>query len=342
MNKSPPSAFSQFLRVQNYTAGVSLPATLPVLEPASPLAAPITTATYVTLGLGLGVFLLVTGLTLYFAWRFKYRGASGEPPQIFGNARDEIIWMVLALALLVFLFGMAWATMNKIDPEAGQGATPDLIVTGRQWFWQAQYPRRSNPTGLGVVRAANEIHIPTGKKLLLQVSSGDVIHDFWAAQLGRKMDAVPGQQDRMWIQADKPGTYLGACAEFCGAEHAWMRFTVVAQTPQDFEAWLSRQSQQASPNLTGTAAQGAALFASQGCGACHEVRGLGAKGNVGPDLTHFASRSLMAGGVLTTRPGDVVTWLRNPDAVKPGTHMPNFHLNDAQLEQLTAFLETLK
>ncbi len=319
-----------------------MPAALPVLQPASPLAAPISTATSITLGLGLAVFLLVTGLTLYFAWRFKHRGAGGEPPQIFGNARDEIIWMVTALAILIFLFGLAWATINKIDPEAGQGATPDLIVTGRQWFWQAQYPRASNPAGLGVVRAANEIHIPTNRKLLLELDSGDVIHDFWAPQLGRKMDAVPGQNNRMWIQADTPGSYLGACAEFCGAQHAWMRFTVVAQSPTDFQAWLSQQSRQASPSLSGTAAQGAELFAYQGCGECHAVRGLGARGNVGPDLTHFASRSRMAGNVLSTRPGDVVRWLRDPDAVKPGTRMPNFHLNDAQLEQLTAFLETLK
>ena len=315
---------------------------LPVFQPASPLAAPITNLTYWTLGLGLAVFLLITGLTLYFAWRFKHRGAGGEPPQIFGNAKDEVIWMVMALAVLVFLFGMAWATSNHIDSEPGLGGVPDLQVTGRQWFWQASYPRSSNPAGLGVVRVANEIHIPTGKKLLLQLGSADVIHDFWAPQLGRKMDAVPGQTNRMWIQADKPGTYLGACAEFCGAQHAWMRFTVVAQTPQDFEAWLSRQAQQASPSFEGAAAQGAVLFAEQGCGACHRLRGLGARGNIGPDLTHFASRQILAGGVLSNTPANVTAWLKNPEAFKPGTRMPNFHLSDAQLSQLTAFLETLK
>lgn len=321
---------------------MSLPATLPVLQPASPLARPITELIYITLGLGAVVFLLVTGLTLYFSWRFKYRGARGEPPQIFGNARDEIIWMGAAVAVLLLLFGLAWGLMNKVDPEAGQDGTPDIKITGHQWFWEASYPRASNPAGLGVVSTAGEIHIPTGKQVLLQLGSADVIHDFWAPQLARKMDAIPGQSGRIWIQADKPGRYLGACAEFCGAQHAWMRFTVVAQTPQDFQAWLAAQARQAAPLGPGTAASGAALFVRQGCGECHRVRGLGARGNVGPDLTHFASRSLMAGGVLSTRPGDVVKWLGNPDAYKPGTRMPNFHLNDAQLRQLTAYLETLK
>ncbi len=318
-------------------------ATVPTLQPASPLAAPITELTWITLGLGLLVFLLVTSLTLYFSWRFKHRGADGEPPQIFGNAKDEIIWMGLAFAVLVFLFVLAWSMLSRIDPEAGQEqGQPQVRVTGHQWFWEARYPRSTNPAGQGVVSVANEIHIPTGQKVLLQLGSADVIHDFWAPQLARKMDAVPGQANRLWIQADKPGTYLGACSEFCGAQHAWMRFTVIAQTPQEFQAWLSAQAQQAALSGQGDAALGAAVFARQGCGACHQLRGLGARGNVGPDLTHFASRTLMAGGVLTTAPADVTTWLKNPDAVKPGTHMPNFHLSGGQLRQLTAFLETLK
>ena len=321
---------------------MSLPAAVPVLQPASPLAAPITTLFYLTLGLGLLIFLFVTGLTFYFAWRYKYRGAGGEPPQVFGNARDEIIWMLMSAGVLVLLFGSAWGLMNRIDPEAGKGAAPDLIVTGHQWFWEASYPRGSNPAGRGVVTTATEIHIPTGKQMLLEIRSADVIHDFWAPQLARKMDAIPGQNNRIWIQASQPGIYQGACAEFCGAQHAWMRFTVVAQSPQDFQAWLSGQAQQATPPGQGAAAAGAAYFVRRGCGQCHAVRGLGVHGQIGPDLTHFASRSLMAGGALTTRPGDVVKWLQNPDAVKPGTHMPNFHLNDEQLRQLTAFLETLK
>ncbi|AWN22770.1 cytochrome c oxidase subunit II [Deinococcus irradiatisoli] len=318
-------------------------ATIPTLQPASPLASPITELIWITLGLGSLVFLLVTGLTLYFAWRYKHRGAGGEPPQIFGNAKDEIIWMGSAAALLVFLFVLAWVMLGRIDPETGQETgQPQVVVTGHQWFWEAQYPRAANPGGRDVVNVANEIHIPTGRKVLVQLESADVIHDFWVPRLSRKMDAVPGQPNRMWLQADKPGTYLGACAEFCGAEHAWMRFTVIAQAPQDFQRWLGDQAQQATLSGQGDAAQGAAVFARQGCGECHQLRGLGAHGQVGPDLTHFASRTLMAGGVLSTAPADVTRWLKNPDAAKPGTRMPNFHLSDEQLRQLTAFLETLK
>ncbi|QLG13087.1 cytochrome c oxidase subunit II (plasmid) [Deinococcus sp. D7000] len=322
----------------------SAPAALPTLQPASPLAAPITTLTYVTLGLGLAIFALVTGLTFYFVWRYRHRGAEGEPPQIFGNARDEVVWMLMAGGILVFLFILTWITMNRIDPQAGQDGTPDVIVTGHQWFWEASYPRATNPAGLGVVSTAGEIHIPTGKKLLLQVGSADVIHDFWAPQLARKMDAIPGQGNRLWIQADKPGTYLGACSEFCGAQHAWMRFKVIAQTPQDFQAWLARQARQAAPPppVQAEALAGAALFVRQGCGECHTLRGVGARGTVGPDLTHFASRGIIAGGVLDNTPDNLRRWLHNPQAVKPGVRMPNYRLNDAQLRQLTAYLETLQ
>jgi cytochrome c oxidase subunit 2 len=323
---------------------VSAPAALPTLQPASPLAAPITALTYVTLGIGLAIFILVTGLTFYFVWRYRHRGADGEPPQIFGNTRDEVTWMALAAGILVFLFILTWITMNRIDPLAGQDGTPDLIVTGHQWFWEASYPRDTNPAGLGVVSAVGEIHIPAGKKLLLEVGSADVIHDFWTPQLARKMDAIPGQGNRLWIQADRPGTYLGACSEFCGAQHAWMRFKVIAQTPQDFQAWLARQARQAAPPppTQADALAGAALFVRQGCGACHTLRGVGARGDIGPDLTHFASRSILAGGVLTNTPENVLRWLSHPDAIKPGTRMPDYRLNDQQLRELTAYLETLQ
>lgn len=318
------------------------PPGLPVLEPASSLAAPTGPLIWVTLGLGGVVFAVVAGLTLYFSWRYRHRGARGEPPQIFGNGRDELIWTGLALAVLVLLFGLSWAALGRVDPQVGREGSPDLIVTGQQWFWTASYPAAGR-----AVRVANELHIPTGRRLLVELRSADVIHDFWVPQLARKLDAVPGQTGRLWIGADRPGTYLGACAEFCGAQHAWMRFTVVAQTPQDYAAWLAAQARPAALPLGGDAAAGAALFARQGCAACHTVRGagvagVGAGGDVGPDLTHFAARGILAGGVLPNTPQNLRRWLHDPQAVKPGTRMPNYRLNGRQLGELVAYLETLR
>ncbi|GGJ75877.1 cytochrome c oxidase subunit II [Deinococcus aquiradiocola] len=320
---------------------MSAPAAVPVLQPASPLAAPITHLTVFTLALGLAVFLAVTGATLYFSWKYRHRGARSEPPQLFGNARDEVIWMVLAALLLTLLFALAWWTMNRADPHTGQDGRPDLIVTGHQWYWEASYPRGSNPEGQGVARTANEIHIPAGRRMLVQLQSADVIHDLWVPQLGRKLDAVPGQNGRLWLQADRPGRYLGACAEFCGAQHAWMRFTVIAEPEASYRAWLARQARPAAA-ATGPAAQGAALLVREGCGECHTVRGLGTHGTVGPDLTHFASRATFAGGALRRTPAQVRSWLQDPQRAKPGTRMPRYPLTQEQLTQLTTYLETLK
>ncbi|WP_424952686.1 cytochrome c oxidase subunit II [Deinococcus sp.] len=306
--------------------------TFPIMAPASPLAAPITGLMWVTLLLGLGVFLLVTVAVLYFVRRYRHRGAAGEPPQVFGNAPEELIWLGAATLILVLLFGLSVRVAAQSSPPTDAG-TPEITVTARQWFWQARYP--------GGAVSAGEIHIPAGRRLLLDLESGDVIHDFWPYRLGRKIDVIPGQHNRLWIQADRPGVYQGACAEYCGTQHAWMRFVVVAQTPANYRAWLARTALPAASPAAETQ-DGARLYARLGCPVCHAMSQASGVGKVGPDLTHFGSRSLLAGGVLSNTPQHLRRWLINPDAVKPGTLMPHYPLTATEVASLTRYLEALK
>ncbi|MCB9419886.1 MAG: cytochrome c oxidase subunit II [Ardenticatenaceae bacterium] len=305
-------------------------------NPNSPLASSITTLLFVTLIIGGIVFLIVLGPTLYSYIRFRARpGDDEEPYQNLGNTRLEVLWTVTPAVVLAALFGLTLLTMRRSDPPVPDNAQPDLIVTGHQWWWEFQYPDS------GIV-TANEIHIPTGKRLLVQVTSADVIHNFWVPQLGRKVDATPGYTSHIWLEANKPGTYLGACNEYCGTQHAWMRIRVIADSPADFAAW--EQSQQQVPVIptTGDAAKGSQLFQSLTCSNCHNIDGTAANAHIGPDLTHLGSRETLAAGVLNNTPGDLAAWLGNPQAIKPGAHMPNLNLTPDEVHALVAYLESLQ
>jgi cytochrome c oxidase subunit 2 len=214
--------------------------------------------------------------------------------------------------------------------DAPPDTSPDLVVIGHQWWWEARYPS-------GAV-TANEIHIPVGKDLVVRIESNDVIHDFWAPELGRKIDATPGHPVSIRIQADTPGVYYGACAEYCGAEHAWMRFEVIADPPAEFEAWLVRQLAPGSTPTSEAAARGARLFNDRTCVQCHAVRGTGPLARVAPDLTHLASRTTLGAGVLTNTPDHLAAWLKDPQSIKPGCHMPSLRLEDGDAKDLAAYL----
>jgi cytochrome c oxidase subunit 2 len=192
------------------------------------------------------------------------------------------------------------------------------------------------------VVTANEIHIPTGRALFVKLESADVIHDFWVPQLARMMDAVPGHPNYFWMSADSPGAYSGACAEYCGNQHAWMRLLVRAEPPAAFDAWQHAQLQPAAPPASGAPARGEEVFRKEACGNCHAVTGRGFDGRVAPDLTHLASRSTMGAGVTGATPQDLASWLHNPQSVKPGCRMPDFKLTDTQVDDLVAYLEENK
>jgi cytochrome c oxidase subunit 2 len=279
------------------------------------------------------IFALVFGLTIYIAIRYRGRPGAAEPAQVFGHSKMEIAWTLAPALLLVVVFGFTIGTMRASDPPIGD-RQPDLVVTGYQWWWHVEYPAS------GVV-TANEIHIPAGQRLLVRIEGGDVIHDFWVPQLGPKRDMIPGHSNHIWIEADTPGVYLGACAEYCGNQHAWMRLRVIAQPQAEFDAW-QQQQRQAVAAPTGDAAQGAQIFQQRTCASCHTIAGTPASARAGPDLSHFASRETLGAGVVENTPERLMEWLKDPQAVKPGNHMPSLRLTDAELRALVAYLETLQ
>ncbi|MDP9292559.1 MAG: cytochrome c oxidase subunit II [Verrucomicrobiota bacterium] len=278
------------------------------------------------------IFLIVTGMVLYSLVKFRWREGEAEPAQFAGNKTVELIWTAIPLVIVLLLFALTVKAMQTSDPP--KPIEPDIVVVGKQWWWEIQYPKRGFIT-------ANEIHIPTGKPVALQIEAADVLHAFWVPQLTRQMTNIPGYPNNIWIQADKPGTYMGLCSEYCGTQHAWMRFIVVAEPQNTFDAWQQAQLIPATMP-TGDTARGWEIFRTMSCINCHAIGGTEAKVHVGPDLTHFASRQQIAAGILQNTPENIVRWMRDPQAVKPGVKMPNFMFTEQQLGDLTAYLQTLK
>ena len=283
------------------------------------------------------VFLVVAAGVIYSVIRYRSRGlATTEPRQVFGSRKLEVLWTVIPLGIVTGLFIVTVHAMVVIDAPQNSSRPPDVVITGHQWWWEARYPY-----GAVDVTATGDIHIPASRRLLARVQSWDVIHDFWVPSLARKIDAVPGLAAYIWLEADGPGTYAGTCSEFCGAQHAWMRFRVIAEPEQDFEAWLTRQAQP-SPEPTGIAVEGARLFQTKKCADCHSVRGIDATRKEGPSLAHLASRDTLGGGILRNSAESLTLWLTNPQAAKPGNRMPDTPLTAGERDALLAYLESLQ
>jgi cytochrome c oxidase subunit 2 len=303
------------------------------LSPHSPQADALRMLILVTVALAGMIALLVTGLVVYAIVRYRDRGTGAEPRQTGGNRKIEIAYTLIPLGIQCGLFSLTVMTMHRAEPPEPNRA-PDLVIIAHQWWWELHYP------GANVV-TANEIHLPEGRTILLELRSADVIHELWIPQLGPKMDAVPGKPNHLLLEADRVGEYLGNCAEYCGAGHAWMRLRVVVQSPTDFEAWEREQVKPAAM-AAGPAHYGRQIFASRTCIQCHAIEGVSEIGDVGPDLTHFASRATLGAGVADNTPVDLRLWLNDPQSLKPGCYMPRMRLTPAEVTDLTAYLEALK
>jgi cytochrome c oxidase subunit II len=278
------------------------------------------------------IFAVVAGLAVYNLIRFRGRAGDAEPRQIHGSKLLEIVWTVVPALILVVLFTLTVQAMQVSDPPAT--GSPDLVVIGHQWWWEIRYPAS------GVV-TANEIHIPVGRPMLVQLDTVDVLHEFWVPQLARKMTAVPLGGNHIWLEADQPGTYEGICSEFCGTQHAWMRFQVIAESAGDYAAWERAQQSRATV-AAGVAAQGREIFREMTCVNCHAIQGTASAGTAGPDLTHLAGRRFLGSRIVENTPANLRRWLQDPNQVKPGVKMPNFQLTDRQIDALVAYFETLR
>ena len=306
------------------------------------------------------VVMLVVGVLAYMLWKFRAKdGDDSIPHQTHGNVALEIGWTILpvliVIAVAVPTVRTIFATENRVEP------TPDDVivnVTGYQWWWRFEYPQ------YGLV-TANELHVPAGKRVILNLASADVLHSFWAPMLGGKRDLIPNQDNQLWldIPADAPtGAYMGHCAELCLGAHAYMRFRVIVEEEGDFENWVAAFEEPASQpdQLAQADAQvqrGYQLFAQKGCTNCHTVDGYRPGITVGdpdfPDLTNFGLRTSIAAGVLPNTDENLARWLRNPQEVKPTNYMPTLwplpdEVSDernqeieAEVDAIVAYLNTL-
>lgn len=304
-----------------------------VFESATVEAEKVNALTFRFIIAGSFIFLLVVGLLIYVSVKFRAK-PDAEPIQVRRNKKAEVAMIGIPFLMVAFFFYLTIKTMEATEPPV-QNQKPDIIIVGHQWWWEARYPVKN-------VVTANEIHIPVQKKVLLQLNSGDVIHDWWVPSFGPKMDMVPGINNYLWLYIRKPGIYEGTCSEFCGVQHAWMRIRVIAQDTGDFQRWLTAEAMPALQPITGPARSGRTIFMGLTCAGCHTIKGTVAMGRAGPDLTHLASRETLLSGKMENTDENLEKWLSHPQKIKPGAHMPDFIFNKDTITALVAYLHTLQ
>ena len=318
------------------------------LDPAGPAAQSIDNLWWLVFWIAAAVFVVVEAALLFAVLRFKRRTGVDRPvKQVHGNTSLEIVWTIIPAVLLAALAVPTIATLFELraEPEPEENAL-QIEVTGHQWWWEFYYPEYGFST-------ANEMHIPAGRPVYLTMTSADVIHSFWVPQLNGKRDAVPGRITNLTLEADEPGVFLGQCTEFCGLAHADMRHRVFAESEEEFQAWATSEMQPAVLPTEGLAGAGLETFEIR-CASCHTVRGSSAAAELAPDLTHFASRTTFGGATIANTQQHLREWLQDPSALKPMRPelndlsagrvlgMPNLGLTEQQIDELVAFLETLK
>lgn len=316
-----------------------------IFNTAGPVAESVKGIFMFTFWLAVVVFAVVaSGLTYVLINFRRHPDKEGSvPDQIHGSVKLEAIWTFIPILILIAIGLPTYNLIQELDTYQ-QPQQDDLVVnvTGYQWWWKFEYPE------LGIT-TANELHVPTGRRVILNLNSADVLHAFWLPRVAGKRDLIPAQTNQLWFEVDDPGIYLGQCAELCLGAHAYMRFRTVASPAADFEKWARAFNQPANQQAAkGDAAQldqGKQLFMSKGCAGCHTIDGV-SMGVTGPNLTNFGARTSVAAGVLDNTPENLARWLRDPQEVKPTNKMPTLWQaddpnRDQEIDALVAYLESL-
>lgn len=307
----------------------------PVLDPHGPLSNSVTTLAWVLLAMVTLIFLFVCAAM----WVALY-GSPGLRARLGGE--KVVRWLGLIIPSGILLLLLAGGTTLVAGVTSIQGDELRMRVSGNIYWWRVSY---LDAAGNEVMADANELHIPTGRPVVIDMVSEDVIHSFWVPKLGGKMDMIPGRTNRLKLQADKPGSYGGQCAEFCGGAHSLMGFVVVAHEPADWQRWMDARRAPRPPVATADieVQRGARLFSEVGCAACHRVAGTDAQGISGPDLTHVGSRQSLGAGILPNNRGTLVGWIGDSQSIKPNNRMPAYRsLQPAELHALAAYMESLR
>jgi cytochrome c oxidase subunit 2 len=287
------------------------------------------------------IFVVVAGLLTYAIVRYRQRKGDDttEPPQVYGSEQVEIAWTVIPVIIVIVLVLTTARTIHEIQDAPRPPGALEVTAIGRQWWWEFRYP------SLGIV-TANELHIPVSDPrdptpTFLRLLSADVAHSFWVPRLAGKTDLIPNRANQMWMDPSQPGLYLGQCAEYCGTQHAKMLLRVYVHTREDFARWVADQKAPATI-AAADVASGKRVFETTACLNCHAVAGTAANGRFGPDLTHLMSRDTLAAGAVKNTAENLKLWVKEPNALKPGSLMPPMHLPEEELDALVRYLVTLK
>jgi len=310
-----------------------------IFNPASTPAAAIAGLFLLVLAVTGAIFVVVAGLLVYAVVRFRrVDDATAEPAQVYGSNQVELAWTVVPMLIVVVLFLATARVITRVQRTDRPDEAVQVVAVGHQFWWEYRYP------GLNVV-TANELHVPVSDSrhetpTFITLLSADTDHSFWIPRLAGKTDLIPNKVNSMWIEPERPGLYLGQCAKYCGTQHAKMLLRVYVDTREDFDRWVKQQEKpsESSP----TTAAGKLVFERTACINCHSVSGTVGDGRFGPDLTHMMSRDTLGSGALSNSPQGLRAWIKSPDQFKPGVLMPAMNLNDADLDQLVAYLTTLK
>ena len=306
-----------------------------ILDPAGPAAERVERLWWLMFVISAVVFVVVVVL-LGIAIRRGRRSADDE------LVREEGRWpvpfivvagVVIPTIVLTAVFLISLRDLNALTSSDDRSGI-EIDVVAHDWWWEVRYPEAGAVT-------ANEIHIPVGERVAINLTTADVIHSFWVPQLQVKMDAVNGVENRLWLEADRPGRYRGICAEFCGLQHANMVVYVVAESTESYEAWLAAETADAPPPVAGDISRGEEVFLSNTCAGCHAIRGTDAGGEAGPDLTHLATRETIAAGTLDLTEENLRRFITRPEEIKPGVAMPPISLPDDDLDALVTYLMSL-
>ena len=324
--------------------------------------------------IAVAVFVVVEGAVIFIAVRFRMKRGDKIPEQTHGNPRLELAWTIVPAIILLVITIPTIKSIFYTNKPPGDGPEPlNIEAVGHQWWFEFRYPVEE-------VVTANELHVPTGRPVFVHITSQDVIHSFWVPKLAGKVDMIPNRDNKVWFQADEPGTYLGQCAEFCGIAHAKMRFRVIAQDPAEYDAWVTGMHV-APAAAAGSAADGRTLFAAN-CSTCHTVDSYKAGGYAAeiatqqarwagwranpdvdgdnparivsaPNLTHFGQRTTFAAGLRDLTPENLFAWIRDPSSIKQGTRMQahaavyqtedrKAKLSDVEINSIADYLLSLK
>jgi cytochrome c oxidase subunit 2 len=323
-----------------------------------------------TLWLATIVFIVVEAGLLWAIYRYRGKPDDAEPKQVHGSTIMEITWTIIpALVLAVVAVPTVKTIFDtaKVPATSPDGQAPLKVeVIGHQWWWEFRYPE------LGIT-TANQLHVPVGRTVDLRMKTVDVLHSFWIPQFAGKRDVFPNRETRLWFTAKETGEFPGACAEFCGLQHARMDFYVMVNTPEEFAEWVATRNADSTLAPTGLpktpvaaptdstavatvppveagpvvaavdpkVAQGEQYFASKGCIGCHSLNSVGApKGMLGPNLAGIGKRTMIAGGWLPNTDENLHRWIKTPQAVKEGVLMQVPEMTDAEVDALVAYLRT--